>query len=353
MSTLTRPAAIAVVDDARFDQHRSNEPHPERPERLAAARSGLALALPPACRVDLVPSLASEIDLRRVHHPGYLADLAHALATGSGRLDPDTYFGRGSAEAAWLAAGGAAQLARHLWSGATRRGLALLRPPGHHARPGAAMGFCLLNNVAVAATAALDGGGRPRGDRRLGRTPRQRHRGVLPEGRSGAVHLVRIRPPFSPAPGCRRGSARARARAETCNIALPPGTGPEAYGEAFRRLVLPLLDAHRADLLLVSAGFDAHARDPLASLELDDAIFGAMTTALVDQAEAVGHGRVGLVLEGGYDLAAIEASTAAVARALLGERTALPAERLRDAERQAIDRSVAALTPAWPGLDLA
>ena len=133
-------------------------------------------------------------------------------------------------------------------------------------------------------------------------------------------------------------------------VAPPPGSGPEAYGEAFRRVVLPLLDRFEADLTLVSAGFDAHARDPLASMELDSASYGAMASALVAQAERSGHGRVAFVLEGGYDLVALESSVAAVARAALGQRTALPEGEIGAEARRAITRTESAIAPHWEGM---
>src|SRR5690606_10979903 len=131
------------------------EPHPERPERLLAARAGLHAALPPDRRLAVEAALPDEGLLETVHRPSYLQHLRCELRTGWGHLDPDTYFSPESSEAALRAAGGAGRLARILVNGEARAGLALLRPPGHHAEPDRAMGFCLLNNVAVAAHAAL------------------------------------------------------------------------------------------------------------------------------------------------------------------------------------------------------
>ncbi|MBC7174429.1 MAG: histone deacetylase, partial [Polyangiaceae bacterium] len=146
------------MDDVRFDEHRPAGHHPERPERLDAARSGLELGLPREVRRTLVARRAAERDLERVHGGGYVPALSRALRTGVGHFDADTYFSPGSEDAAFVAAGGAIELARSLMRDEFDAGIALLRPPGHHATPRRPMGFCLMNNIALAATAALDAG---------------------------------------------------------------------------------------------------------------------------------------------------------------------------------------------------
>jgi acetoin utilization deacetylase AcuC-like enzyme len=125
----------------------------------------------------------------------------------------------------------------------------------------------------------------------------------------------------------------------TVNVPMPPGSGPEAYGAAFRELVLPVLKAFDAELVLVSSGLDGHRRDPLAQLELDAECFGAMASALVEHVDEAGHGRLALVLEGGYDLDAIEESVYAMVRALAGERYALAQGELSTAEARAVERA--------------
>jgi acetoin utilization deacetylase AcuC-like enzyme len=131
------------------------------------------------------------------------------------------------------------------------------------------------------------------------------------------------------------------------NVALPAGSGPAIYAESFRRLVLPVMEEFDAEVVLVSAGFDAHADDPLASMQLDAESYAAMATSLVRHAERAGHGRIGFVLEGGYDLGAIESSVEAVSRAALGEPTELPEASPEPAERAALERTLHALAPHW------
>jgi acetoin utilization deacetylase AcuC-like enzyme len=339
--------AIAIVDDERFDAHRERSgTHPERPERLFAARAGVTHALPKERRIDLAPHRATDAELTRVHPSEYVGALSRALARGSGQLDPDTYFAPGSAEAAWFAAGGAATMARALMRGDARRGLALVRPPGHHAVPDRPMGFCLLNNVAIAATAALEAGAR-----KVAIVDWDVHHGngtqdvFYDDPRVLFVSLHQY--PFYPGTGAPAETGTCKGTGTTANLALPAGSGPETYADAFRRVVVPLLDRFGADLVLVSAGFDAHARDPLAQMHLDEASYQAFATALVDHVEARGHGRLGCVLEGGYDLQALEGSVAATVRAMLGQRLALPEGAAPPTGRASVDATLRALAPFW------
>lgn len=335
---------LLVVDDALFDGHRAHGAHPERPERLEAARAGLYGAIPEAARRAIATRPASAEELAAIHPGAYVDALERELAHGFGQIDADTFYSPATREAAWHAAGGAAQLAGAIARGEARRGIALLRPPGHHAEPDRAMGFCLLNNVAVAARAA-----QALGLGRVAIVDWDVHHGNGTqrafEGDPDVLFVSLHQWPLYPGSGAPDEIGRGEGRGATVNVALPPGSGDEVFGEAFRRVVLPALRRHRPDVVLVSAGFDGHARDPLAQLELSSEAYGAMASALVAEAEALGHGRVAFVLEGGYDLAAIEASVAATARAASGARTDLPAGRIPDAAREAIDATLSALAP--------
>ncbi len=335
-------AGLAVVDDARFDAHHAAGPHPERPERLAAARDGLRRAATDAETLAIEAPHASAALLARVHDASYLDSLDRALgAGGAGHLDADTFFSGGSHEAVLRAAGGSVALTEALLDGRARRGLALLRPPGHHAEADRAMGFCMINNVAVAAEAALDAGAS-----RVAIVDWDVHHGNgtqhVFEGRSDVLFVSLHQYPLYPGTGAPEEVGHGAGRGATLNLALPPGSGDAVYGEAFRRVVIPALEAHRPDVLLVSAGFDAHARDPLAAMELHEDTYGAMATALIDVADALGHGRVGFFLEGGYDLVGLEASVHATARAALGHRQDLPEGPIGAEAEQRIARVLAA-----------
>ncbi|MFO0681156.1 MAG: histone deacetylase [Sandaracinus sp.] len=342
---------IAVVDDPSFDRHKAARAHPECPERLEAARSGLRSALPESRIVRLEVREVEAHDLAHVHRAGHLDALEQAI--GQGRfvdLDADTFAGPGTREAMRRAAGGAAELGAALGRASEpRTGIALLRPPGHHAEHDRAMGFCLLNNVAVAARAAQAAGAK-----KIAIVDWDVHHGNgtqdVFEHDPDVLFVSLHQWPLYPGTGSPAEIGLGQGVGTTANLALPPGSGPAEYAHAMRRVVRPLVEAFGADLVLVSAGYDAHARDPLASMRLDAATYQAMTSELLGAAERLGHGRLGVVLEGGYDLAALEESVAATARALDGERRELSHERASGAALAAIEHTTRALAPHWPSL---
>jgi acetoin utilization deacetylase AcuC-like enzyme len=347
-----RPVAlpVAVVDDTRFEAHEdTGGQHPECPERLVAARSGLFGQLAADKRLIVPAREASADELTRVHSKRYVEELAFRLTGGSGHLDPDTYFCPQTREAAWLAAGGSIDLVHALLRGDARTGFALLRPPGHHAVPSRSMGFCLLNNVALAARAALDSG-----LSRVAIVDWDVHHGngtqdaFYDDPRVLFVSLHQF--PFYPGTGASNHVGRDAGAGYTANLALPAGGDAAVYGAAFREVIVPLLRAHAPELILVSAGFDAHARDPLASMELESQTYAALASSLLQTADALGHGRVGFVLEGGYDLLALEESVAWVTRATLGEHMDLPEGGISAGARRAIDATKAALAAHWPSV---
>ena len=338
---------IAVVDDQRFDRHRPADPHPERPERLIAARAGLKRALPDAEQVNIPVRAVTDDEALRVHSADYLTQLQRTLRAGWGQIDADTYFCPDTEEAAWLAAGGAVELCRGVLQGSPPRGIALLRPPGHHACRSQAMGFCFLNNVAIAAADAL-----AQGATRVAIVDWDVHHGngtqeIFHEDKR-VLYLSLHQAPFYPGTGRSEDVGAAGAEGYTINIPMPSKTGPNAYGDAFRRIVVPILDAFAADIVLVSAGLDGHLRDPLAELQLDAACYGAMTTALVGHVGRLGHGRLAVFLEGGYDLEAIEDSVAVIVEALRGKPYELPVGPLRPLEDHALLRATRAVEDYWP-----
>jgi len=343
-------APIAIVDDARFDAHEDQSgTHPECPERLSAARQGLYSRLTQEARLPVLAREATIAELQWVHRPEYVSRLVTRLADGHGNLDADTYFSPGTREAAWLAAGGAIDFATALTSGAAQRGVALLRPPGHHAVPRSSMGFCLFNNVALAARAALESG-----LQRVAIVDWDVHHGngtqeiFYDDPRVLFISLHQF--PFYPGTGAPHEIGIGAGRGFTANLALPSGSGDEVYGAAFREVVLPLLGEFAPELVLVSAGFDAHARDPLASMQLSTATYAGMASELQASVDQLGHGRIGFMLEGGYDLQALEASVAQVAASLLGTRGELASGKLRAMERAAIDATRRALGQHWTSL---
>jgi acetoin utilization deacetylase AcuC-like enzyme len=317
---LPKPPAW-LVDDARFDAHvlgGTEHPayHPERPERLVAARAAAAASL-----VDWKPVAARDVtadELAKVHDPAYIESL-EAMRGQSGYLDPDTYVAPGSVEAARLAAGGSVALVDKLIDSDVTRGVALLRPPGHHARAGHAMGFCLVNNVAVAAAHAI-----ARGLKRVLIVDWDVHHGNGTQEmfwRSPEVLYLSLHQfPFYPGTGAANETGEADGRGFTVNVPLSAGGGDDVYRSAFERAVLPVAHEFAPELVLISAGFDASARDPLAQMRLSSDAFGWMGKALRGVADASASGRIGLILEGGYDLVGLEAGLAsAIAGVVRGE----------------------------------
>src|SRR5688572_5797082 len=335
---------VGVVDDDSFDLHKSTSYHPERPERLEAARSGLRRAGLRTCSVAAREATPEE--LGRVHHGGYLDKLG-SLPGRRAQLDADTYVAPDSVVAVRRAAGGSVDLVQAMLAGRCQRGVALLRPPGHHARPNQAMGFCLLNNVAVAAAHALSNG-----LSRVAIVDWDVHHG------NGTQEMFFSDPrvlyaslhqwPFYPGTGNAPEIGEGEGRGFTVNIPLSQGAHAGDYAAAFDRVLLPVLEAYRPELVLVSAGFDAHRDDPLAAMRLDAGAYGWMTDRLLKIAERTAGGKMALFLEGGYDLAALEQSLAASLK-VLGEVAPGPAdppppEPVHEAE---IKRTKKALEHNW------
>jgi acetoin utilization deacetylase AcuC-like enzyme len=323
-----------VVDDPLFDEHRSSGYHPERQERLAAARRALTACQEGGLRVvPLPPRDATDAELRRVHEPGWLSTLASMRGVRAA-VDDDTYVSPHSVAAAFRAAGGGLALVDAVLDGgedAPRLGLALVRPPGHHATPSRGMGFCLLNNVAIAAAHALD-----RGLSRVAIVDWDVHHGngtqdaFWSEPRVLFVSLHQW--PMYPGTGGSSQLGEGAARGTTINVPLSRGAGDAVYAAAFERVVVPALRRFAPELVLISAGFDGHHRDPLADMALSEEGYRAMAASLREVADASAGGRVVVFLEGGYDLAALEASLVGTLEGLLG----VPAAR---AARGALDPS--------------
>lgn len=339
---------LLVFDHASLEGHRPVGSHPERPERVLAARR--ALDRLPRGRMERREAPVVDLDdARRAHSADHVARI-DALPEAAVALDADTYAGPGTREAALRAAGGAAALGRALARGA-RRGFALSRPPGHHAEADRAMGFCLLNNVAIAARCALDAGAR-----RVAIVDWDAHHG------NGTQEILCDDPdvlfvsmhqwPLYPGTGAPGEVGVGRGAGRTVNLAMPPGSGRAEYDRAFQRVVLPLLEEHAPDVILLSAGYDAHVRDPLAELRLDEAAYHALAREIAAVAARRDAG-LGVVLEGGYDLEALDQSLHATLSVLVGEHVSVPAGSRGPsaAAEQSIRRTVTALAPYWSALE--
>jgi acetoin utilization deacetylase AcuC-like enzyme len=355
--------SLTLIASEHFVEHQNPPGHPERVERAEVmevvagrwrTRGGAVVA----------PHTATTEQLTRVHAPDYVARVA-ATAGRAVALDPDTYTSAESHGIALLAAGaGIDAVERVLGPGSssvsvpdkpsgrteTNAVLAMVRPPGHHAERTRAMGFCLFNNIAVAAAHA-----RTLGAGRVAIVDYDVHHG------NGTQHMFEADPdilyvslhqfPFYPGTGAADEIGSGKGAGFTVNLPLEVGAVDDDYRVAFSDLVVPVLQQYRPDLLLVSAGFDAHERDPLAGMRLTSAAFGAMTMELRRVADEYCQGRIVLMTEGGYDLAALAQSLEAAIGALGSAAAAEPAWPtsgvLSNRGRVSVAGARRALSPYW------
>jgi acetoin utilization deacetylase AcuC-like enzyme len=298
---------IVLVDDELFDKHRAPNPHPERPERLAAARSAVEAVATRVPLRRLAARDASPDELVRVHTQPYVEHLGQ-VAGQAGAFDADTFRSEASVAAALRAAGGALSITDRLLADDAQLGVGLLRPPGHHARPSAAMGFCLVNNVAVAAAHALQ-----HGASRVAIIDWDVHHGNGTEEMFYAdprvLYVSLHQSPFYPGTGHAEDLGTGEGLGYNVNVPLSAGATSAVYTRAFARIVAPIVESYAPDLTFISAGFDAHRADPLGGMELDDTAYPAMLESLIDALLHVSdQPRLALLLEGGYSLRALEAS---------------------------------------------
>jgi acetoin utilization deacetylase AcuC-like enzyme len=285
--------------------------------------------------------------LTAVHPSEYVAAIEDVSAVGGGALDLDTVASAGSFDAALYAAGGAVRLVEMLLDGEADYGFSAHRPPGHHATRSHAMGFCLFNNIAVAAQFALE----RRGLERVMILDWDVHHG---NGTNDIFHasdrllFVSIHEsPLYPGTGPASDTGSGEGAGYTVNLPVPPGTGDRGFRSLVEHVAMPLLRSFEPQLVLVSAGFDAHRDDPLADCLVTDEGFAAMARAVRRECDATGA-RLGCVLEGGYALDALARSVAATM------------EQLRPAEPSVADDAIELdplaaearrrLAPSWPAL---
>jgi acetoin utilization deacetylase AcuC-like enzyme len=305
----------AVVYDDTFLLH-DHPGHPENAARLRAITE--KLAGDPALR-GLPASPAADADpeaLRAVHTDRHILGVERTARGGGGWLDGDTYCTAQSYDVALRAAGAAMRATAMVMQGEAHNAFALVRPPGHHATPSQAMGFCLFNNAAVAARSAQ----RLHGAAKVAVVDIDVHHGngtqdVFYDDPS-VLYCSLHQWPLYPGTGLQRETGEGRGEGGTVNVPLPPGTDGERWLHAFESRVAPALAEHRPDLIVVSAGYDAHAADPLAELRLTTDTYAQVAARLAAIAGELCGGRTVWVLEGGYDLDALAASVGATLQSL-------------------------------------
>ena len=333
---------LVLTDDVMLE-HKAGPMHPESPGRLQAILDLLERA--PLAGVEKArPRPATREELLRVHQADHVEQLL-ALDGQDAQLDPDTAMSPSSAQASLKAAGAGVELVERILDGRARNGFALVRPPGHHAERTHAMGFCLFNNVAVAAEAA-----RQRVERVLVVDWDVHHGNGTQSAfwnRADVLFMSAHQFPLYPGSGSAQEVGVGPGTGYTVNCPLPPGQGDADYGAVFERLFLPLAREFRPELILVSAGFDSHRADPLGGMDVTERGFAAMCSALKELAEDHCQGRLGLLLEGGYDLDGLSGSVHACLEVLSqGRKETFPAHAGR-----AVDAAVASATrslkPVW------
>jgi acetoin utilization deacetylase AcuC-like enzyme len=308
------PSQIGIVFDHSFLHHEAAASHPERPDRLVAIERGLNhRGLLASCQRLLVTPAADE-RLTRVHDAAYIERLREACAAGRLFIDSmDSGICPDSERVARNAAGAVADAALAVVDGRVRRAFCAVRPPGHHAERGLSMGFCLFNNVAVAASAAIA----ERGLNRVAILDWDVHHG------NGTQHIFEDDPrvlfvslhghplELYPGTGFEHETGVGAGKGFTVNVPIHAGTGDDEYLEKFRSIAIARIRDYQPELLIISAGFDAHAADPLGTLTLSDAAFDNMTRLAAEAADSCCDGRILSVLEGGYDLGVLERCVAA------------------------------------------
>ncbi len=287
-----------LVSQPNFADHLTPDGHPERADRIRAVED--ALSRPRFDRLVRRPAPSSDLALAElVHDGGYLARLRDARpAEGIGQLDEDTFISADSMDVAGTGLGGALEALDAVLLGEADNAFCAIRPPGHHAEIARPMGFCLVNTVAIVAREAQ----RKYGAERIAIVDFDVHHG------NGTEDIFKTDPTVFYAsshqmplyPGT--GSPRERGVGNICNVPLAPSSGTEAMREAYLGTILPALVDFGPDLLLISAGFDAHQRDPLAQLQWDGGDFSWLTGKLMDVADRACGNRIVSLLEGGYDL---------------------------------------------------
>ncbi|HEX9020143.1 MAG TPA: histone deacetylase [Nitrospirota bacterium] len=329
-------SSTALVKDDRYREHDPGYGHPENPGRLRVIHELIdkefaALPLIP-------PRLASEDELALVHDPFYIQAVARTEGKARSRLDPDTVLSARSYEIARLAAGGLLNavdslLTPHSELRAPNSIFAFVRPPGHHAEPGRGMGFCLFNNVAIAAEYAKQ----KHGLKKILIVDWDLHHGNGTQRAfyddPAVLYFSSHQYPYYPGSGNADEVGSGKGEGFTVNAPFPTGFGDAEYLAVYERVLRPIALEYRPDLVLVSAGFDPYVKDPLGGMNVTGEGFGRLASLVRDIAEQTCGGRVLLALEGGYNPEGLREGVRAVLNAFIKPHEPLPAPVAPAAER--------------------
>jgi acetoin utilization deacetylase AcuC-like enzyme len=301
----------AIVSDRRYLKHFAGRSHPERPQRIEVMIEMAETLRRPGLKF-LIPREANLDEIAMCHRPDYIAEVEHTASIDRFDFDPDTHSSRESYQTALLAAGGVLTAVQAVADGDANNAFAIVRPPGHHALPNRAMGFCFFNNLAIAANWLI----KVRGLKRVMVVDWDVHHGngtqemfyESPELLYTSIHQF----PHYPGTGSTHEIGYGPGIGYTVNIPMPAEFGDAEYLRVFDRLIMPMGRHFKPEFILVSAGFDCHFRDPLAQMRVSEVGFAAMAQRVNRLAAECCGGKVVAALEGGYDLDAIAESGRAV-----------------------------------------
>jgi len=344
-----------IVEDPRYAGHCMEEDHPECPERLAVIYAMLEEPEMKESFTLITPRPAEREELLLVHSQDHIRRLINTEGKENVYLDPDTRTSPLSHEAALLAAGGLCLAVEQVAKGLLDNAFALIRPPGHHAERDKPKGFCLYNNVAVAARRAL----LAPGVNRILIVDWDLHHGngiqhCFEKDRE-VLYFSIHRSFFYPGSGGLREVGKKDGKGYTVNIPLPPGLGDGDYITLFEQILKPVAFEYKPDLILVGAGFDIHFQDPLGGMRVTPKGFAAMTRSILQIAEQCCKGRVVMALEGGYNLAGLRDSVREVLKEMAGMQFTDPVEMLATADHRRMSyvlwRVRRVLRRYWKSLD--
>lgn len=346
-------SALAIIRDKRYLEHVAGEGHPESPNRLRVIHDLIDREFPDL--PVLPPRLATEQELALVHDPRYIRTVALTEGRAHSQLDPDTGLSARSYEVARLAAGGLLEAVDSLFRpdpgpGTLNSVFAFVRPPGHHAEPSRGMGFCLFNNIAIAAAYAK---GR-HGLKRILIADWDLHHG------NGTQQAFYTDPsvlffsshqfPYYPGSGDFNQAGSGAGEGYTVNAPFPAGFGDAEYLHVYSRVLRPIALEYRPELVLVSAGFDPFIQDPLGGMNVTGEGFGALAAVVRDIARDVCGGKVLITLEGGYNPEGLRSGVRSVIRALLGRDPPSSGAAPDPSAEQVVQRIISVQKRHWKSL---
>jgi acetoin utilization deacetylase AcuC-like enzyme len=347
------PKRTGIVRHPIYTQHLAGYPHVESPRRLEVIYEALDGPDMKHRFVDLPPREADEASLARVHSRNHIRRVAATAGKPQTSLDPDTQTTAMSYQAAKMAVGGLFVLIDAVFEGAIKNGFALVRPPGHHAESDRAMGFCLFNNVACAAKYAMH----EYDVQRILIVDWDIHHGNATQKTfyddQDVLYFSTHQYPHYPGSGSLTEVGRSAGEGFTINVPLSPGQGDAAFFQIFKKILVPVAESFRPELILISAGFDTYVDDPLGGMNVTAKGYRALTRIMMDLAETYCSGRLVVTLEGGYHLGGLQISTTEVLRELSQEGFLTPEEMtaLETAPEPPVIKEVIGIhSDFWPNL---